>query len=123
MLSPQLMLEYCAMGAMDAILKDLDRGLEEEAIKHVTQQALEVRYSCGLYFTPSLPKWPQRLANAGVTKNTPRLREWGRYFNIPGEEWGRYYSRRSVVISNYSGTVYYRSTSYTQLYTPLFSLF
>ena len=32
------------MGAMDSILKDLDRGLEEETIKIVTKQSLEVSY-------------------------------------------------------------------------------
>ena len=38
------MLEYCVLGAMDSILKDLDRGLGEETIKIVTKQALEVCY-------------------------------------------------------------------------------
>ena len=36
------MLEFCALGAMDSILKELDRGLDEEAIKIVTKQTLEV---------------------------------------------------------------------------------
>ena len=37
------MLEFCALGAMDSILKELDRGLDEEAIKIVTKQTLEVK--------------------------------------------------------------------------------
>ena len=37
------MLEYCSVGALDAVIKELDRGLSEEAIKIVTRQALEVR--------------------------------------------------------------------------------
>ena len=38
------MLEFCALGAMDSILKELDRGLDEEAIKIITKQTLEVKH-------------------------------------------------------------------------------